>query len=115
MEEENRKHAPEELVDVETIKNLDTARMALRWALERERQAARQEDERQARERLRALEQNFAVKSRELEQQHVSKMSALHEKELTLRQDEKLQGEKRAQFEEYYAQQRAELSSQLKQ
>src|SRR4051812_13304874 len=36
MEEDRlRPHTPEEIVDVETIKNLDAARLTLRWALER--------------------------------------------------------------------------------
>ena len=34
-EERPQEHTPQEIVDVDTIRNLDTARMALRWALER--------------------------------------------------------------------------------
>jgi hypothetical protein len=87
---------------------------ARRAALERETKLLREQTEAAARDRVRAVEQAAEVKSRALEQEHLAKMSELREKEILLRQEEKALSERQAHFEDYYAAQRAELQTQLK-
>lgn len=87
---------------------------ARRGALEREFKHAREEVDTAARDRIRAQEQSFEIKSRTLEQEHLGKMSELREKEILLRQEEKALSDRQAHFEDYYSSQRAELQTQLK-
>jgi hypothetical protein len=87
---------------------------ARRAALEREYKHAREESEQAARDAARAREQALEIKSRALEQEHLAKMGELREKELLLGHEEKALSERQSHFEEYYANQRAELSAQLK-
>ena len=87
---------------------------ARRAALDCEHQQTLQRADGAARERERGLERSYDTKSRALEQEHLSKMAELRERELLLRQEEKIFAQRQTRLEEYYATQRAELHAQLK-
>ena len=76
-EEQPREHTPQEIVDVDTIRNLDTARMALRWALERLRKETDQKH---------AVEQK--LKDSEKAQQKLSEEQGSLQRTLSLRSSE---------------------------
>lgn len=87
---------------------------AQRAALERDLEHRRQELESALRERTKALEQSHETRTRALEQEHLALMAAAREKEFFLKSEEKALAERQAQFQDYYAAQRADLQSQLK-
>lgn len=87
---------------------------ARRSAIEGESQRIKSELEQEARARDKRAEAELERRRQSLEQDHLSRMAELHEKQICLRQEEKALAERRAQFEDYYAAQRAQLQSQIK-
>lgn len=87
---------------------------AKKASLEREHHNLRTAGEQEARAKNRQVEQALEVKRASLEQDYLSRMSEVHEKEVLLKQESQALAERRTHFEDYYSKQRVELQTAIK-
>ncbi len=74
----------------------------------------RDETERAAKEQVRRAERFAEARREALEQDHVQKLAELHERDAALKHAERSLAERTAHFEQYYAAQRAQLQSEVR-
>lgn len=82
--------------------------------LERDFERLREETERGAKAAVDRAERSAEAKRESLEQDHVLRLTELHERDAALKQAERNLAERTAHFEQYYAAQRAQLQSEVR-
>lgn len=93
---------------------LEKERQAQKVSLDRDFERLREETERQAKAEVQRAERAAEAKREALEQEHLLKLADIHERQAALKQAERGLAERQAHFEQYYAQQRAQLQSELR-
>lgn len=93
---------------------LEKELQARRSALDRDFQKMRVEHEQTSRTKTRQEEQAYELKRSALEQEYLSRMAEVHEREILLKQENQAFTERQAHFEEYHSTQQAMLQTAVK-